>query len=378
MIVNKKILLSLLVIASFAGCCTAQVNENYGVVEAANDLGDLSTFVRAITQADMINKLNDEGTINLQNDTYIVFAPNNAAFNALPSDTLNSIMANKDDLNTLLEYHVIENPNVDDIRDLRNIDTLKALDGRNLNISNDGRTVNGARILDSRMYSDGIVYVIDRVLLPDDNAFLDKYNLRGLRTEYVTARTTETTVVRRTNATANISERRPMSVAEKNLLDSLRTEDDLQTFTEALTAADLGDEVYNITNLTIFAPNDQAFSVISKDRWNGLLANRDDLRRLMRYHIVDRTNITNWTTTEGPVMGPVRNLEGRELAINRTDGEITVGNATVVRTKYYNDSIIYVIDRVLLPNDVNFLDRYSLRDIEARNTTVTRVANDND
>ncbi len=396
MIVNRSILLSLLVMASLAGCCMAQVNENYGIVEAANDLGNLGTFVRAITQADMIDRLNDEGTLNLQNDTYIVFAPNDAAFRSLPSQAWNSIMANKDDLNTLLEYHIVENPNVDDIRNLRNIDTLKALDGRDVNLSYDNRalTVNGARVLESRMYSDGIVYVIDRVLLPDNNDFLDKYNLRDLRAETVTARANETTTVRRTNetnvtrrtngaivvselekddntdrtrvvSTANISERQNISAAERDFLAALEVENDLKTFTQALRAADLADlerDFYNRTNLAIFAPTDQAFSAIPENRWNDLLSNRDDLRKLLRYHIIDRSNLTDWNTTRGSV----ETLNGNELLIDRTNGKFAVNNATVLRTKYYNDSIIYVIDRVLFPNDRDFLDKYQLRDIAAR------------
>ncbi len=402
MIVNRRILLSLLVMATLAGCCTAQVKENYGVVEAANDLGNLGTFVKTITQADMINRLNDEGTLNLRNDTYIVFAPNDAAFRSLPSQSWNSIMANKDDLNTLLEYHIVENPNVKDIKNLRNIDTLKALDGRDLNLSYDNGmlTVNGARVLNSRMYSDGIVYVIDRVLLPDDNAFLDKYNLRDLRAEYVTARANETTTVRRTNetnvtrrtngaivvseledrnrtrvvSTANISERQNISAAERNFLASLEVEKDLKTFTQALRAADLAGlerDFYNRSNLTIFAPTDQAFLVIPENRWNDLLSNRDDLRKLLRYHIIDRSNLTDWNTTHGSV----KTLNGNELLIDRTNGKFTINNATVLRTKYYNDSIIYVIDRVLFPNDRDFLDKYQLRDIasryEQRMTTTT-------
>jgi uncharacterized surface protein with fasciclin (FAS1) repeats len=363
MIVNRCILLSLLAMASLAGCCAAQNNENYGIVEATNDLGNLDTFVRAITQDDLINKLNDEGTLNLQNDTYIVFAPNDAAFRNLPSQAWNSIMANKDDLNTLLEYHIIENPDVNDIRDLRNVGTLKALDGRNLNLSyNNGLIVNGARVLNSRMYSDGIIYITDKVLLPDDNEFLDKYNLRNLRTGYVTMRMAEPVTVSRTTNATNISERRPMSAAEKDFIDAFRTEDDLETFTQALTAADLNGDFYNRSNLTIFAPNDRAFSVIPERQLNDLLANRDDLRTLVRSHIFDRSNLTDWNT----VNGSIKTLQGNELMINTTDGEFTVNNATVLRTKYYNDSIIYVINRILLPNNQSFLDRYNLTDVETR------------
>ena|GEM_PF-1379476 len=404
MIVNKRILLSLLVMASLAGCSVAQVDENYGIVEASDDLGDLGTFVRAITQADMIDRLNDEGTLNLQNDTYVVFAPNDAAFRSLPSQAWNSIMANEDDLNALLEYHIVENPDVDDIRNLRDIDTLEALEGGDIDLSydNGAMTVNGARVLESRMYSDGIVYVIDRVLLPDNDEFLDEYNLRDLRNESIAARDEDTTVVRRTNETnvtrrtngaivvseleddedadttrvtgaANISERRNITAAERDFLAALEDEDDLSIFTQAVRAADLADlerDFFNRTNLTIFTPNDQAFSVIPEETREDLLDDRDDLRTLLRHHIIDRSNITDWNTTRGSI----ETLEGTDIEIDRTNGEFTINNATVLRTKYYNDSIIYVINRVLLPDDDEFLDEYDLRDIEERYELGTRVA----
>lgn len=391
MIVNKTILLTLLIAASLVGCTAAQDGDDNGVVETANDLGNLNTFVRAITQADMVETLNDEGILNLQNDTYIIFAPNDAAFRSLPSQAWNSIMANEDDLNTLLEYHIVENPDVDDIRNLRDIDTLEALDGMNINLSYDNGDliVNGARVLESRMYEDGIIYVIDKVLLPDDDAFLDEYNLRDLRAEYVAAMAAGTAVAREANdtvaagdmnedadttrsaGTANASAQRTLFAAERDFIDALRTEDDLSTFVRALTAADLGRDFYNRTNFTIFAPNDQAFSVIPEDTLEDLLMERDDLRALLRYHIIDRSNLTDdWNTTRGSV----RTLMGRDLVIDRTDGEFTVSNATVLRTKYFNNSVIYTINRVLLPDDEDFLDRYRLGDIKERYETQARAA----
>lgn len=349
---------------------------NYGVVQAANDLGSLSTFVKAINQSGLTDRLNNKNVLNVRNHTYIVFAPNDAAFNALPSGTLNSLMQNqnKSDLNTLLNYHIVEDANVNDIGNLRDVNTLKALDGKNLNLSDsNGLMVNGARVLDQRKYDHGIVYVIDRVLLPDDNAFLDKYNLQGLRTGYVTVGTTETAPVSSTvvyNEMTNASARGPMSPAETDMLNMLRSRNDLSTFTKALTAADLGSDFYNRTNHTIFAPNDEAFSVIPMDTLNRLLANRDDVRTLVRYHIIDLSNNSSWET----VNGSIRTLQGGTAMINRTDGEFAIDNANILRTIHYNNSIIYVIDRVLFPKDNSFLDKYGLRNISTNYVGATVAA----
>lgn len=383
MTVNGKILLTLLVAASLAGCCVAQNSGNRGVIESANSLGDLNTFAKAINQSGLIDRLNDKNALNVRNHTYIIFAPVDAAFNSLPSGTLNSLMQNKDDLNYLLGYHIIEDAKVNDIGNLQGISTLKTLDGKDLNLSySNGLMVNGARALNSMKYDHGIIYAVDKVLLPDDNKFLDKYNLRALRAGYVTGATNKTVVetANRTvagsavyNATTNVSSRQ-MSAAESDFLNYLNNTKNLKTFVNALAAADLGNDFYNQRNLTIFAPNDQAFAVMPENNLNRLLANRDDLRTLLRYHIIDRSSLNkDWNTTSGNI----KTLQGSILMINRTDGEFTVNRASVLKTMFYNNSVIYVIDRVLLPNDNSFLDRYQLRGIEAsyeRGTTMTNAS----
>jgi uncharacterized surface protein with fasciclin (FAS1) repeats len=366
MTVNGRILLTLLVAASLAGCCVAQNSGNRGVIEAANSLGDLNTFVKAINQSGLTDRLNDKNALNVRNHTYIIFAPVDAAFNSLPSGTLNSLMQNKDDLNYLLGYHIIEDAKVNDIGNLQGISTLKTLDGKDLNLSySNGLMVNGVRALNSMKYDHGIIYAIDKVLLPDDNRFLDKYNLRALRVGYVAGtanRTGAAAGMTVYNETTNVSARQPMSAAERDFLAYLNDTKDLKTFVNALTAADLGSDFYNKSNLTVFAPNDQAFSVIPENNLNRLLANRDDLRTLLRYHIIDRSSLNkDWNTT----IGNVTTLQGSVLMINRTDGEFTVNKANVLKTMFYNNSIIYIIDRILLPNNNSFLDRYQLRGIAA-------------
>ncbi len=376
MTANGRILLTLLVAASLAGCCVAQNSGNRGVIEAANSLGDLNTFVKAINQSGLTDRLNDKNALNVRNHTYIIFAPVDAAFNSLPSGTLNSLMQNKDDLNYLLGYHIIEDAKVNDIGNLQGVSTLKTLDGKDLNLSySNGLLVNGARALNSMKYDHGIIYAIDKVLLPDDNKFLDKYNLRALRAGYVTGATNKAVVETAVyNATTNVSGRQ-MSAAERDFLNYLNNTKDLKTFVSALTAADLGSDFYNRSNLTIFAPNDQAFAVIPENNLNKLLANRDDLRTLLRYHIIDRSSLNkDWNTTSGNV----KTLQGSVLMINRTDGEFTVNRASVLKTMFYNNSVIYVIDRVLLPNDNSFLDRYQLRGIAASYESGTTMTNASD
>ncbi len=99
-----------------------------------------------------------------------VFAPTNAAFDALPAGTVEGLLKPEkaDDLKEVLKYHVA-------VSTYRPPD-LARLDGKKLGMANtknveikvvDGKpTINGANILATIDCSNGIVHVIDQVLLP--------------------------------------------------------------------------------------------------------------------------------------------------------------------------------------------------------------------
>jgi uncharacterized surface protein with fasciclin (FAS1) repeats len=99
---------------------------------------------------------------------FTVFAPTNEAFDKLPSGTVEGLLKPeaKDDLRNILEYHVF----------IGGVKTESMKDGQVLNQANLGNvtlgvkdgmyTVNGANILASVPCSNGIIHVIDAVLLP--------------------------------------------------------------------------------------------------------------------------------------------------------------------------------------------------------------------
>ncbi len=131
------------------------------VVKVAVGSPDHTTLVTAVQAAELVDVLSNAGP-------FTVFAPTNAAFNALPAGTVEGLLKPeaKKDLTNILEYHVTTSA-------LRE-DYLK--DGMSLGMVNGGKAIitikdgkkqiNGANILAAVPASNGMVYVIDAVLLP--------------------------------------------------------------------------------------------------------------------------------------------------------------------------------------------------------------------
>jgi uncharacterized surface protein with fasciclin (FAS1) repeats len=131
------------------------------IVKIAVGSKDHTTLVAALKAADYVNVISNAGP-------FTVFAPTNAAFDALPKGTLDDLLKpeNKDKLRSILEYHVY----VGVLKDALLADgmTYGMASGQNVTIGNkDGKiTVNGATIIASIPATNGIIHVVDKVLLP--------------------------------------------------------------------------------------------------------------------------------------------------------------------------------------------------------------------
>ena len=132
------------------------------IVETAQATPDLSTLVDAVVAADLVETLQMDGP-------YTVFAPTNDAFAALPPAELERLLkpANKDELASILTYHVVEGDvKAADLSDGQMVDTVN---GGQLEVSIDGDTVmiGDATVAQADIEtSNGTVHVIDTVLLP--------------------------------------------------------------------------------------------------------------------------------------------------------------------------------------------------------------------
>lgn len=132
------------------------------VVKVAAGSKDHTTLVAAVKQAGLVDALSNAGP-------FTVFAPTNAAFDKLPKGTVEDLMKpqNKEKLQDILQYHVYVGSLKTDL--MQDGQTLNQVNGGNITISKkDGKVVinNTATVIASIPASNGIIHVIDAVLVP--------------------------------------------------------------------------------------------------------------------------------------------------------------------------------------------------------------------
>lgn len=133
------------------------------VVRVAVGSPDHTTLVAALKAAEYVDALSNAGP-------FTVFAPTDAAFAKLPAGTVENLVKpeNKATLQNILEYHVYVGAIREDyVQDGMKLNQVN-LDNVTLNKKDGKITVNGANVLGVVKASNGIVYVIDAVLLPPD------------------------------------------------------------------------------------------------------------------------------------------------------------------------------------------------------------------
>jgi len=140
---------------------TAAVEKD--IVDTAIAAGSFNTLATALNEADLIDALKSQGP-------FTVFAPTDEAFSKIPADQLEAIMADKELLTSILTYHVVSGKVM--AKDVANISSATTLQGTNVNISADnGVTINNAKVIKTDILSsNGVIHVIDTVLLPGNNS----------------------------------------------------------------------------------------------------------------------------------------------------------------------------------------------------------------
>lgn len=152
----------------------AAMFENKDIIDNAVNSADHTTLVAAVKAAGLVETLKGPGP-------FTVLAPVNAAFDALPAGTVDTLLKpeNKDQLTRILTCHVIPAKAlstdivkmVADDGGTHMVDTvggcklaLKA-DGGKVTITDENGTVANVTIADV-LQSNGVIHVIDAVLLP--------------------------------------------------------------------------------------------------------------------------------------------------------------------------------------------------------------------
>lgn len=141
------------------------VRTNYqpDIVDTAVAAGSFTTLVAAVKAAGLVDVLKGAGP-------YTVFAPTDEAFAKIPAATLQSLLKpeNRDKLVKILTYHVV--PGKLDAQDVLALNGAKTVQGGRLRFGASKNTVrvNNANVLKTDINtSNGVIHVIDTVLLPE-------------------------------------------------------------------------------------------------------------------------------------------------------------------------------------------------------------------
>jgi len=261
---------------------------------------DFDTLEAAVIAAGLADTLAGAGP-------FTVFAPTDAAFEALPDGTLDALLADPDALTKVLTYHVV--PGRVDAAAVVALTMATTLEGSDIAIE----VVNGEVILNGSVKvtmtdivaDNGIIHIIDGVLLPPEE------EMPGTITDIVVA------------------------------------SDDFSTLEAAVIAANLQGTLAGDGPFTVFAPTNAAFAALPAGTLDGLLADIPALTAILTYHVVpgrvDAAAVVNLTMAT--------TVEGRDITIEVVNGEVILnGNVKVTMTDIpASNGIIHVIDGVLLP-----------------------------
>lgn len=277
---------------------TIIVNSGLGsVVDVIVNSENHNTLETAVIQADLAGTLSGDGP-------FTVFAPTDAAFNALPDGVLDQVLADNDVLTAILLHHVHSgNALSTDLSDGMEVPTLNddiitvSINGEVVMI--DMATVTVADII----ASNGVVHVIDMVLLPA---------------------TDDQTV---------------MSIIANSPAHTI--------LEEAVLAAELDETLSGDGPFTVFAPSDDAFDGLPAGALDLILANTEQLTDLL-YNHVHSGNVLSTDLSDGMM---VPTLNETELTVSIDGMTVMIDLATVTQVDLTaSNGVVHVIDKVLLPD----------------------------
>jgi len=244
---------------------------------------------------------------------FTVFAPTDAAFAALPSGTIETLLADPTGtLAQILLYHVVGGQALStDLSDGQIITTLLGED-ITVTIGMNGVMINNATVVVADITAtNGVVHVIDAILLP------------------------------------------PAPQPTTTVVDVIVNSDVHNTLEAAVVAAGLVETLSGTGPFTVFAPTDEAFAALPAGTVETLLADpTGTLTQILLYHVVGAqalsTDLTNGQT--------VATLQGQTVTVTINAEGVFINNAQVTVADIVTDNgVIHVIDAVLLPQQPSFV-----------------------
>jgi len=144
--------------------------------------------------------------------------------------------------------------------------------------------------------------------------------------------------------------------ANGDIMTTLRTSGQFNTFVKALDATNLGGLLQKQPNITVFAPTDAAFaSSFQPGELDKLMANdagKQQLQKLLIYHLINAR--IDSTKIKG-ARGPVPSGAGDKIVLDGTaeGGQLKAENANIVQADVAcSNGLIQVVDQVMKPGSV--------------------------
>ena len=265
------------------------------IYDIVSNSADHTTLKAAVDACALDGVLSGSGPFTL-------FAPTDAAFNALPSGTVTALLNNLPQLTDILKHHVVADSVMSGM--LSNNQVVTTLLGTDITVTiNNGLVyIDNAMVTVADIVADnGVVHVIDAVLLP--------------------------------------------SSPTNSIYDIVSNSADHTTLKAAVDACALDGVLSGSGPFTLFAPTDAAFNALPSGTVTALLNNLPQLTDILKHHVVADSVMSGMLSNNQVVT----TLLGTDITVTINNGLVYIDNAMVTVADIVADNgVVHVIDAVLL------------------------------
>ena len=354
-------------IADICECtCAEEPVESTTVVDIIVGSEDHNTLETAVITAGLVDALSGEGP-------FTVFAPTDAAFDALPEGTLDAVLADMDLLTSILTHHVASGSVLStELSDGMMITTLNETELM-VSINDNGVMIDNAMVTMADIMADnGVVHVINAVLIPEDGCENEDSIIESAFNTLSTCDEAVAYLVDNYGYTTEeacawngdmgngplfggmmVSEFCECTCAGEpvestTVVDIIVGSEDHNTLETAVITAGLVDALSGEGPFTVFAPTDAAFDALPEGTLDAVLADMDLLTSILTHHVASGS-VLSTELSDGMM---ITTLNETELMVSINDNGVMIDNAMVTVADIMADNgVVHVINVVLVPED---------------------------
>ncbi len=135
--------------------------------------------------------------------------------------------------------------------------------------------------------------------------------------------------------------------ASATIVDTAVSAGSFNTLVAAVKAAGLVETLQSAGPFTVFAPTDEAFAKLPEGTVEGLLANPEQLKQILLYHVV----AGKVSSTQVVSLDRATTVQGSDVTIKVVGGQVMINDAKVIQADVEtSNGVIHVIDTVIIPS----------------------------